>query len=75
VAANVRKRRNRKKGAYLEKDEIIGFDVAIRSDPVLIHRFVNVPICKVQTLANSMLDLQRTTWMEGLKEMIMPFLN
>jgi len=72
-AANINKRRDREKGAYLEQHEITGFYVAIRSDPVLIHRFVSVPIGMVQTLASRMLDLLRTTWKERHEEVIMPF--
>jgi len=74
-AVYVKKQHNREKGAYLEQDEITGFSEAIRSDPVLIDRFVSVPIGTVQTLANRTLDLLRTPWKEGLEEIIIPFFN
>jgi len=62
-----------KKHRYMEQDEIKGFYEAIRSDPVLIHRFLTVPKSTVHTLADKILDLLITRWKEGLDEMIMPF--
>jgi len=61
------------KSRYLEQDDIKGFFTAVRSDPILIHRFINVPIDIVHHLANKMLDLLRTPWKEGLERMIMSF--
>jgi hypothetical protein len=62
-----------KRGRCLEQHEIKGFSRAVRSDPVLIHCFINVPIGIVHHLVNKMLDLLRTPWKEGLEGMIMPF--
>jgi len=62
-----------KQRRYMLQDEIKGFYDAIRADPVLIHRFLAVPIDKVHTLADKILDLLITPWKEGLSEMIMPF--
>jgi len=53
------------------QDEIKDFYKAIRPDPILIKRFLTVPIGTVQTLADKILDLLITK--EGLNEMIMPF--
>jgi len=53
-------------------DEIKGFFAAIRSDPVLIHRFSKVPVGTVRTLADKIFDVLSTSWKEGLDEMIMP---
>ena len=58
---------------YMPQEEIKGFYDAIRADPVLIHRFLTVPIDTVHTLADKILDLLITPWKEGLSEMIMPF--
>jgi len=62
-----------KRGRNMEENEINGFFKAVRSDPVLIQRFINVPIDIVHHLANKMFDLLRTPWKEGLEGMIMPF--
>jgi len=62
-----------KRGRYLEQCEVERFFTAVRSDPVLIHRFIDVPIGVVHDLADKMLDLLRTPWKEGLEGMIMPF--
>jgi len=32
------------KGRYLEQDDIKGFFTAVRSDPVLVHRFIMYPL-------------------------------
>jgi len=61
-----------KKSRYMVHDEINGFFAAIRSDPVLIHRFSKVPVGTVRTLADKIFDVLSTSWKEGLGEMIMP---
>jgi len=57
----------------MEQDDVVGFFTAVRSDPVLIHGFINVPIGLVHHLANKMLDLPRTPCKERLKKMILAF--
>jgi len=64
---------NKQKRRYMVEDEIQDFYEAIRSDPVLIQRFLTVPIDKVHILADKILDLLLTSWKEGLNEMLMPF--
>jgi len=61
------------KHRYMLQNEIKDFYEAIRSDPVLINRFLTVPIGKVHTLADKIFDLLITPWKEGLNEMLMPF--
>jgi len=69
-AAKVNKPEKRR---YMAEDEIQDFYEAIRSDPVLIQRFLTVPIDKVHILADKILDLLSISWKEGLNEMLMPF--
>jgi len=69
-AAKVNKPEKRR---YMVEDEIQNFYEAIRSDPVLIQRFLTVHIGKVHILADKILDLLVTSWKEGLSEMLMPF--
>jgi len=57
----------------MAQDEVKHFYDAIRSDPVLIQRFLTVPIDTVHILADKILDLLSTPWKEGLDDMIMPF--
>ena len=54
-------------------DEVLKFHEAILSDPVLIHRFKEVKQSVILIIANTMLDLLRTSWNEGLEELILPF--
>merc|ERR1719474_1422319 len=54
-------------------EEMLKFHEAILSDPVLIHRFKEVKLAVILILANKMLDLLRTSWNEGLEELILPF--
>jgi len=61
------------KRRYMAHDEVKHFYDAIRSDPVLIQRFLTVPIDTVHILADKILDLLSTPWKEGLDDMIMPF--
>jgi len=53
--------------------DIRNFHAAILSDPVLIHRFKEVKLAVILTIANKMLDLLRLSWNEGLEELIEPF--
>jgi len=53
--------------------DIRNFHAAILSDPVLIHRFKEVKLSVILTIANKMLDLLRLSWNEGLEELIEPF--
>jgi len=69
-AAKVNKPKERR---YMVQGEIQNFFNAIRSDPVLIQRFLIVPIGTVHILADKILDLLSTSWKEGLNEMMMPF--
>jgi len=71
--AKVAKVNKHEKRRYMGQDEIKDFYDAIRSDPVLIHRFLTVPIGTVHILADKILDVLSTPWKEGLDEMIMPF--
>jgi len=57
----------------LVMNDVLQFHVAILSDPTLIHRFKEVKQSVILTIANKMLDLLRTSWDEGLEELIMPF--
>jgi len=58
---------------YLVTKDIRNFHAAILSDPVLIHRFKEVKLSVILTIANKMLDLLRLSWNEGLEELIEPF--
>jgi len=58
---------------YLETADVLNFQVAILSDPVLIHRFKEVEQPVFLNMANKMLDLLRLSWNEGLEELIVPF--
>jgi len=58
---------------YLVPKEVLNFQAAILSDPVLIHRFKEVEQSVFLIIANKMLDLLRLSWNEGLEELIMPF--
>jgi len=58
---------------YMGQDEIKEFNNAIRSDPVLIHRCLRVPIGTVHILADKILDLLSTSWKDGLNDMVMSF--
>jgi len=58
---------------YLVTNEVLNFQSAILSDPVLIHRFKGVEQCVFLIIANKMLDLLRLSWNEGLEELILPF--
>jgi len=69
-AAKVNKPEKRR---YMVEDEIQDFYKAIRSDPVLIQRFLTVAIGKVHVLADKILDLLMTSWKDGLSEMLIPF--
>jgi len=61
------------KRRYMVEDKIQDFYEAIRSDPVLIQRFLTVAKYKVHVLADKILDLLTTSWKDGLKEMLIPF--
>lgn len=55
----------------MEQDKITGVYIAVSSDPVLIHRVINVSRGMVHTLTNKMLNLLRKTWKGRLEGMIM----
>jgi len=61
------------KGRYMGQEEVKSFYEAVRSDPVLINRFLTVSIGTVHTVADKIFDLLSTTWKQERNEMIMPF--
>jgi len=55
------------------QEEVKSFYAAVRSDPVLIHRFLTVSIGTVHALVDKIFDLLSTTWKEGRNEISIPF--
>jgi len=58
---------------YLVTNEVLNFQLAILSDPVLIYRFKEVEQSVFLIIANKMLDLLRLSWNQGLEELLVPF--
>merc|ERR1719376_482613 len=58
---------------YLVTNEVLNFQVAILSDPVLIHRFKEEKQSVFLIIANKMKDLLRLSWNDGLEELLVPF--